>query len=78
LEALQVQGFRFTNMAELGDTQADRRRLYALNNGAVVTDPGSDGIPSWATFEEFEQYVCKSQWYRPESQIIAIDTHTGE
>ena len=78
LQALQAQGFHFTNMAELGDSQDARRRLYALNNNAAATDPGSDGIPPWATFEEFEQDVCESAWYHPDGQIIAIDTHTGE
>ena len=78
LESLETQGFRFTDMAELGDTQEARRKLYELNNGAAATDPGSDGTPPWATFEEFELDVCKSQWYHPDGQIIAIDTHTGE
>jgi len=78
LHALQAQGFCFTNIAELGDTQAARRRLYALNNSAAATDPGSDGIPPWASFEEFEKDVCHSYWYHPEGQIIAIDSHNGE
>lgn len=78
LAALGEQGFRFTNMAELGDTQDARRKLYALNNGAAATDPGSDGIPPWASFEEFERDVCNSSWYHPVSQIVAIDTKTGE
>ena len=78
LLALQQQGFRFTNMAELGDTPEARRKLYALNNGAAATDPGSDGIPPWASFEEFERDVCNSSWYHPDGQIIAIDTLSGE
>ena len=78
LEVLKTQGFLFTNLSELGDTQEARRKLYVLNNGAAATDPGSDGIPPWSTFEEFELDVCKSQWYRPAGQIVAIDTHTGD
>ena len=70
--------FIFTNMAELGDTQDARRKLYALNNGAAATDPGSDGIPPWASFEEFERDVCNSSWYHPDGQIVAIDTQSGE
>jgi mycothiol synthase len=77
VQSLQAQGFQFTNMAELGDTREARRRLYTLNNNAAATDPGSDGIPPWASFEEFERDVCNSYWYRPEGQIVAIDTHTG-
>jgi len=78
LKALKAQDFLFTNMAELGDTQEARLKLYALNNEAAATDPGSNGIPPWSTFEEFELDVCKSQWYWPAGQIIAIDNHTGD
>ena len=78
LASLQAEGFLFTNMAELGDTPAARRKLYALNNGAAATDPGSHGIPPWASFEEFDKDVCSAYWYHPDSQIVAIDTHTGE
>jgi mycothiol synthase len=78
LLSLQAQGFHFTNMAELGDTIEARRNLYELNNRAAATDPGSDGIAPWASFEEFNQNVCNSSWYRPEGQIVAIDTQTGD
>ncbi len=78
LQSLQDQGFRFTDMAELGDTQENRRKLFILNNSAAATDPGSDGIPPWATFEQFERDVCSSPWYHPDAQIVAIDTHTGD
>jgi len=78
LHALQTQGFRFTNMAELGDTQEARRKLYTLNSTAAATDPGSDGVPPWASFEDFNKRVCNSSWYHPDGQIVAIDTQTGE
>ena len=78
LQALRDEGFLFTHMAEQGDTQAAKRKLYALNSSAAATDPGSDGIPPWASFEEFDKDVCSSAWYHPDSQIIAIHTHTGE
>jgi mycothiol synthase len=75
---LQAQGFHFTNMAELGDSTEARRKLYELNNSAAATDPGSDSIPPWSSFEDFNRDVCNSYWYHPDGQIIAIDTHTGE
>jgi RimJ/RimL family protein N-acetyltransferase len=78
LNSLRDQGFHFTNMAELGDNQDARRKLFALNNSAAATDPGSGGIPPWASFEEFERDVCNSSWYHPDGQIVAIDTHTGD
>ena len=76
LVSLQAQGFHFTNMAELGDTMEVRHKLFELNSRAAATDPGNDGIAPWASFEEFNQNVCQSSWYRPEGQIVAIDTHT--
>ncbi len=78
LQSLRDEGFEFTNMAELGDNQENRRKLYALNNAAAATDPGSRGIAPWASFEEFERDVCNASWYHPDSQIVAIDTHSGE
>lgn len=78
LHTLQAQGFRFTNMAELGDTQEARRKLYALNSTAAATDPGSDGVPPWASFEDYNKYVCNTSWYHPDGQIVAIDTYTSE
>ena len=78
LQSVQAQGFRLTNMAELGDTQDNRRKLYALNSAAAATDPGSDGTPPWASFEDFEKFVCNSYWYHPDGQIIAIDSNNGE
>jgi RimJ/RimL family protein N-acetyltransferase len=78
LQSLQAQGFHFTNMAELGDTVEMRRNLYELNSRVAATDPGSDGISPWASFEEFNQSVCNSSWYRPEGQIVAIDSRTGD
>ena len=78
LQSLRSQGFQFTNMAEMGDTQVSRRKLYALNTSAAATDPGSDGISPWPSFEEFEKNVCNTYWYHPDGQIVAIDVHTGD
>ncbi len=78
LQSLREQGFRFTNMADLGDTEEARRKLYILNSTVAATDPGTDGASPWATFEDFDRYVCHAGWYRPDGQFIAIDTRTGE
>ena len=77
IAALQEQGFRFTNMAELGDGVDERRRLYALNSSTAAATPGSDGEPPWANFEDFHLSVCGAGWYRPQGQFVAIDTHSG-
>jgi GNAT superfamily N-acetyltransferase len=74
---LQGEGFRFTSMAALGDTEAARRKLYLLNETTGMEIPGTDGAPSWASFEDFRQSVCQSDWYRPDGQMVVIDAHTG-
>ncbi len=78
LDGLRRQGFQFTNMAELGDTESARRKLYALNSSTAATDVDANGIPPWASFEEFERDVCQSSWYHPDGQIVAIDTASRE
>jgi mycothiol synthase len=77
-QSLREQGFHFTNMAELGDTQEARSKLYMLNSSTAATDPGSGGIPPWSSFEEFNREVCNSNWYHPDAQFVAIDTKTGD
>ena len=78
VQSLQKQGYRFTSMAELGDTPEARRKLYTLNNSAASDDPGSRGVAPWASFEDFDRAVCQAAWYRPDGQIVAIDTHSGD
>jgi L-amino acid N-acyltransferase YncA len=78
LQTLRDNGFIFTTMAEVGDNEEARCKLFALNNGAAATDPGSGGIPPWASYEEFERDVCNSSWYHPDGQIVAVDSHTGQ
>ncbi len=77
IQALKAQGFDFTSIAKQGDTQEARQKLFILNNDAAATDPGSDGIAPWASFEEFNRDVCGSSWYHPDGQIVAIDSTTG-
>lgn len=74
---LQGEGFRFTSMAALGDTEAAQRKLYLLNETTAMETPGADGAPAWASFEDFRQSVCQSDWYRPDGQMVVIDAHTG-
>ena len=77
LERLKGEGFRFTSMQELGDTQEARRKLYALNDAASASTPGQGGEHAWASFEDFQKSVCGSDWYMPGGQIVAIDATTG-
>ena len=77
LERLKGQGFRFTSMQELGNTEEAQRKLYALNDAASASTPGQEGEHAWASFEDFQKSVCGSDWYRPDGQIVAIDIGTG-
>jgi RimJ/RimL family protein N-acetyltransferase len=74
---LQNEGFQFTSMGALGDTEEAQRQLYQLNETTGMETPGTDGLPSWTSFEDFQQSVCKTDWYRPDGQKIVIDTTTG-
>ncbi len=77
LERLRGEGFRFTSMAELGNTEEAQRLLYTLNDMAARDTPGTDGEPSWPSFEDFQKRVCQADWYRPDGQMVVIDTATG-
>ncbi len=78
IERLQDEGFQFTSMAALGDTEEAQRKLYRLNETTGLETLGSDGSPSWASFEDFQQRVCRAEWYKPAGQMVVIDTATGD
>jgi len=61
----------------LGNTEEAQRRLYALNDTASASTPGQGGEHAWISFEDFQQSVCGSSWYKPAGQIVAIDTTDG-
>jgi GNAT superfamily N-acetyltransferase len=74
---LKEDGFLFTSMEELGNTEEAQRKLYILNNTTAMQVPGSDGEPYWDSFEDFQKSVCQSDWYKPGGQFVAIDTTNG-
>ncbi len=75
---LQGEGVQFTSMAALGDTEEAQRKLYVLNDTTGRETMGADGSPSWASFEDFQQRVCRADWYKPAGQMVVIDTATGD
>jgi GNAT superfamily N-acetyltransferase len=77
ISRLEGEGFKFTSMEELGNTEETQRKLYSLNDTTAASTPGTDGEHSWDSFEDFQQSVCQSDWYKPAGQIVAIDTATG-
>jgi len=78
IDRLKAEGFCFTSMEELGNTEEAQRHLYALNDTAQRSTLGQTGDPAWASFEAFQKSVCGAEWYRPAGQIVAIDSATGK
>lgn len=75
---LQDEGFLFTSMGALGNTEEAQRRLYALNDMTGMEIPGSDGEHPWESFEDFQKSVCQAAWYKPDGQMAVIDTSSGD
>ena len=72
-------GVRITSVAEFGDSEDARRKLFQVNAWSAALDlPGVKDEPAWDSFEQFNEAVCASSWYQPEGQIVAIDTQTNE
>jgi len=78
IEKLKGDGFQFTSMQALGNTEEAQRKLYALNDMTASETPGSEGEHPWLSFEDFQKKVCQSDWYKPDGQMVAIDTVTGD
>ena len=77
-EDLRKQGFEFTSMEALGNSNEDQQKLYLLNDVTSSQTMGSEGEHSWSSFEDFQQSVCQSDWYKPAGQMIVIEKNTGK
>lgn len=75
---LEGEGFQFTSMEALDNTEANQRKLYALNEMTNRETLGSDGSPAWLSFEDFREKVCQTDWYKPAGQMVVIDTASSE
>jgi GNAT superfamily N-acetyltransferase len=64
-------GLHFFSLADVGDTESARRKLWEINTRAVQDIPGNTG--EVRPFEIFVQQVCNASWYRPDGQILAAD-----
>ncbi|HEX5546192.1 MAG TPA: GNAT family N-acetyltransferase [Ktedonobacterales bacterium] len=69
VERAEAEGILFLTLADLGDSDEARRRLYDLNAALVRDIPGHDG--DFMPFEQFQKTVCSASWYRPDGQIVA-------
>ncbi len=74
---LKSEGFQFTSMEELGNTEEAQKKLYILNDTAAASTPGTNGEHAWKSFEDFQKSVCETEWYKPAGQMVVIDTATG-
>jgi len=68
---IAASGLRVHSLANFGDTPEARRNLYVVN---AITDRD---VPGWTgpglSFEEFNEWVYESGWYRPDGQLFAAD-----
>jgi GNAT superfamily N-acetyltransferase len=65
------QGFRFFSLAEAGQTEENRHRLYEVNRATALDNPGNDG-----TFPDYESFcvdVYNAHWFRADTQILAAE-----
>ncbi len=75
---LKSDGFWFTSMEELGNTEEAQRHLYVLNDETNLDVPGRNGEHTWSSFDDFKERVCQTDWYQPGGQKVVIDTVTGD
>jgi RimJ/RimL family protein N-acetyltransferase/GNAT superfamily N-acetyltransferase len=78
LARLKEQGFIFSSMEALGDSEENQRKLFALNDTAAASTPGTNGEHPWGSIEDFQKRVCQAEWYKPGGQIMAIDSANGK
>ena len=78
VSALQSDGLHLVSMAELGDTADARRKLHRINATTGNDQPDGDPNAPLPPFDDFNRDVCEQPWYRPEGQIVAVETNSGE
>jgi RimJ/RimL family protein N-acetyltransferase len=68
--ALQGSEVRISTLAAEGDTEANRRKLHAVNKTTALDDPASHG--TFPDFAEFNKMWNTASWFVPEGQFVAI------
>ena len=74
---LEGEGFLFTSMEALGNSEEMQRRLFELNLTTAMETMGTDGEPSWKDFADFQASVCQAEWFKPGGQMVVIDSASG-
>lgn len=67
---LEAVGITFTTLAELGDTDENRKKYYETDIAAAPDIPGEDYFESW---REYEAELFAHEEYRPEGAHLALD-----
>jgi RimJ/RimL family protein N-acetyltransferase len=77
IEKLKYEGFQFSSLEDLGNTDDARRKLYHLNDTTNMELIIPKGQHVWLSFSDFKQKVCQTDWFIPGGQLVAIDRGTG-
>jgi GNAT superfamily N-acetyltransferase len=67
---LEAQGIKFTTLAEIGDTEPNRRLYYDADCKAAADEPGEDSVATW---EEYCEENFNSEDYRATGAFLAMD-----
>ena len=71
------EGIRLLSLAEAGDTEANRRKAWALDGEIVRDIPTHDVMPEHPPFEEWVKHF-EGPEYDPRAVILAEDSISGE
>jgi GNAT superfamily N-acetyltransferase len=74
---LKYEGFQFSSMEEMGNTEKAQRQLFHLNDTTNMEMIVPAGAHVWLSFDDFKKKVCQMDWYKPAGQMVAIDRSTG-
>ncbi len=74
IESAQAQGIRFFTLADVGNVEANQRKLYELNWRDALDIPGWEG--EFPSFENFSRTVFQASWFSANGQIFAADGET--
>ena len=72
VERVEASGIRFFTVADEGDTEAARRKLWEINVRTAHDVPGDSEVTR-QPFEVFQHQVCGASWYRADGEILATD-----
>ena len=75
VERVEATGIRFLTLAQAGNTDENRRRLYELNRRVAGDNPAYEGW-SFPSFEVYSQRMTASPQFSADNMFIAADGGT--